>query len=122
MRAARLPELAKRLVGLGFGLCATQGTADVLEEALGIRVRRIRKVAEGSPHAVDLLKHGEVQWVVNTPLGRNAFYDGGTIRKDALRSGIPCLTNLNAALAACEAIETLRAECSVRSLQGLERP
>jgi carbamoyl-phosphate synthase large subunit len=116
---ARLPDLARRLVNLGFGLCATEGTARTLEAGLGIRVRRIQKVTEGRPNAVDLLKNGEVQWVINTPLGRDAFYDESAIRREALRLKIPCLTNLNAALAACEAIETLRGEFTVRSLQSL---
>jgi carbamoyl-phosphate synthase large subunit len=116
---ARLPELAHKLVSLGFGLCATEGTARTLE-SVGLKVRRIFKVNEGRPNAVDLLKNGEVQWVINTPLGRDAFFDEGSIRKEALRLKIPCLTNLSAALAACEAVETLRGEMKVRALQSLQ--
>ncbi len=116
---AKLPDLARKLVGLGFGLCATEGTARHLEHAAGLKVRRIFKVNEGRPHAVDLLKNGEVQWVINTPLGRDAYFDEGAIRREALRLKIPCLTNLNAALAACEAVETLRGEVKVRALQSL---
>jgi carbamoyl-phosphate synthase large subunit len=115
---ARLPELAHKLVALGFGLCATEGTARTLE-TVGLKVRRIFKVNEGRPNAVDLLKNGEVQWVINTPLGRDAFFDEGSIRKEALRLKIPCLTNLSAALAACEAVETLRGEMTVRAIQSL---
>jgi carbamoyl-phosphate synthase large subunit len=118
----RLPELAQRLVRLGFGLCATEGTARHLETSLGLKVRRINKVAEGRPHAVDLLKNGEIQWVINTPQGRAAYEDKGAIRREALRLGVPCITNLNAALAACEAVETLRGEVRVRSLQSLQAP
>ena len=115
---ARLPELAQKLVALGFGLCATEGTARTLE-SVGLKVRRIFKVNEGRPNAVDLLKNGEVQWVINTPLGRDAFFDESAIRKEALRLKIPCLTNLSAALAACEAVETLRGEMKVRAIQAL---
>jgi carbamoyl-phosphate synthase large subunit len=115
---ARLPELAHKLVSLGFGLCATEGTARTLD-SVGLKVRRIFKVNEGRPNAVDLLKNGEVQWVINTPLGRDAFFDEGSIRKEALRLKIPCLTNLSAALAACEAVETLRGEMTVRAIQSL---
>jgi carbamoyl-phosphate synthase large subunit len=117
---ARLPELARRLTEMGFGLCATEGTAKYLE-TVGYKVRRIFKVNEGRPHAVDLLKNGEVQWVINTPLGRDAFFDESAIRREALRLKIPCLTNFSAALAACDAIETLRGELKVRALQGLQR-
>jgi carbamoyl-phosphate synthase large subunit len=116
---AKLPELAKKLASMGFGLCATEGTARHLETAAGLKVRRIFKVNEGRPHAVDLLKNREIQWVINTPLGRDAYFDEGAIRKEALRLKIPCLTNLNAALAACEAVETLRGELQVRALQNL---
>jgi carbamoyl-phosphate synthase large subunit len=116
---ARLPELAQKLVALGFGLCATEGTARTLE-SVGLKVRKIFKVNEGRPNAVDLLKNGEVQWVINTPLGRDAFFDEGSIRKEALRLKIPCLTNLSAALAACEAVETLRGEMTVRAIQSLQ--
>ena len=114
----RLPELALKLVALGFGLCATEGTARTLE-LVGLKVRKIFKVNEGRPNAVDLLKNGEVQWVINTPLGRAAFFDESSIRKEALRLKIPCLTNLSAALAACEAVETLRGDMKVRAIQSL---
>ncbi|BDU73856.1 carbamoyl-phosphate synthase large subunit [Mesoterricola silvestris] len=113
-----LPELVKRLASLGFGLCATDGTARSLEAA-GYRVRRIHKVNEGRPNAVDLLKNGEIQWVVNTPHGKNAFVDEDSIRRQSLRLKIPCVTNMSAALAACEAVETLRGEVRVRNLQEL---
>ncbi len=115
----KLKDLAAKLTSMGFGLCATEGTARHLE-TVGYKVRRIFKVNEGRPNAVDLLKNGEIQWVINTPLGRDAFFDEGAIRKEALRLKIPCLTNLSAALAACEAIETLRGELKVRALQSLQ--
>jgi len=114
----QLPELVRRLVGLGFGLCATEGTADALETA-GYRVRRIHKVNEGRPNAVDLLKNGEVQWVINSPQGKNAYADETNIRRQSLRLKIPCITNMSAALAACEAVDSLRAEVRVRTLQDL---
>jgi len=114
----QLPELVRRLVGLGFGLCATEGTADALEQA-GYRVRRIHKVNEGRPNAVDLLKNGEIQWVINTPQGKNAYADETNIRRQSLRLKIPCITNMSAALAACEAVDSIRGETRVRTLQDL---
>ncbi|MGA2079427.1 MAG: carbamoyl-phosphate synthase large subunit [Holophaga sp.] len=115
----QLPELVRKLVSLGFGLCATEGTADALETA-GYRVRRIHKVNEGRPNAVDLLKNGEIQWVVNTPRGKAAYADETNIRRQSLRLKIPCITNMSAALAACEAVDSLRGETRVRSLQELQ--
>jgi carbamoyl-phosphate synthase large subunit len=117
----QLPELVRRLTGLGFGLCATEGTADALEKA-GYRVRRIHKVGEGRPNAIDLLKNGEIQWVVNTPKGKRAYSDENSIRRASLGLKIPCITNMSAALAACEAVESLRRPAIVRSLQSLGVP
>ncbi len=116
----QLPELVRRLVSLGFGLCATEGTADALEKA-GYRVRRIHKVNEGRPNAVDLLKNGEIQWVVNSPQGKAAYADETNIRRQSLRLKIPCITNMSAALAACEAVDSIRGETRVRNLQELAR-
>jgi carbamoyl-phosphate synthase large subunit len=116
----QLPELVHRLAGLGFGLCATEGTANTLEKA-GFRVRRIQKVNEGRPNAVDLLKNGEIQWVINTPQGKRAYADETSIRRASLNLKIPCITNMSAALAACEAIESLRGEVRVRTLQELAK-
>jgi carbamoyl-phosphate synthase large subunit len=115
-----LPDLVDRLVKLGFGLCATEGTARALE-GTGYHVRRVHKVNEGRPNAVDLLKNGEIQWVVNTPKGKNAFADEDSIRRQCLRLKIPCITNMSAAMAACKAVETLRGETRVRNLQELAR-
>ncbi|MFM8429742.1 MAG: hypothetical protein ACKN95_01935, partial [Holophagaceae bacterium] len=61
----------------------------------------------------------EIQWVINTPLGRTAFFDESAIRKEALRLKIPALTNMNAAMAACEAIESFQHTMKIRSLQSL---
>ncbi|MDR2560817.1 MAG: carbamoyl-phosphate synthase large subunit [Holophagales bacterium] len=112
-----LPELAAKLALLGFSLCGTEGTARHIEETLGVKIRKVQKVTEGRPNAIDLLKNGEVQWVINTPKGRKAFYDESAIRRESLRLKIPCLTNMNAALAACEAIGSFRGQFGVRSLQ-----
>jgi carbamoyl-phosphate synthase large subunit len=115
----QLPELVRRLVSLGFGLCATEGTADALERS-GYRVRRIHKVNEGRPNAVDLLKNGEIAWVVNSPQGKAAYADDTNIRRQSLRLKIPCMTNMSAALAACEAVDSVRSEPRVRTLQELK--
>ena len=115
----QLPDLVHRLVSLGFGLCATEGTADALERC-GYRVRRIHKVNEGRPNAVDLLKNGEIAWVVNSPQGKAAYADETNIRRQSLRLKIPCITNMSAALAACEAVDSVRAEPRVRTLQELQ--
>ena len=109
--------LAARLHALGFRLYATSGTATFLE-AHGVPVERVLKVTEGRPHAVDLIVNGEVQLLVNTPLGKSAQEDDDRLRKAALGNRVPYTTTLTAASAACDAIAARRQhEPEVRSLQ-----
>jgi carbamoyl-phosphate synthase large subunit len=99
--------LAERLHGLGFRLYATSGTAAFLE-ARGVPVTRVLKVADGRPHGVDLIVNGEVQLLVNTPLGKDAQQDDERLRKAALANRVPYTTTLSAANAACDAIAARR--------------
>jgi carbamoyl-phosphate synthase large subunit len=110
--------LAARLQALGFGLFATAGTAAYLT-ARGVPVTPVLKVAEGRPHGVDLIVNGEVQLLVNTPLGKDAQRDDERLRKAALANRIPYTTTLSAASAACDAIEARRQrDPGVRPLQA----
>ncbi len=114
-----LVPIARELAGMGFRLLATQGTAAFLKEQ-GLAVEAIYKVSEGRPHAVDYIVNGEVDLVVNTPLGKEAFTDGAAIRRAAVAHGVPCITTLSAAAAAVEGIRALRQkELTVRSLQEM---
>ncbi len=99
---ALLP-LARELDSLGFRLFATAGTAKALARG-GLTAERVLKVNEGRPNIVDLLINGSVDLIVNTPLGRESFYDEVAIRRTALDRDVPCLTTLSAASAALEAI------------------
>jgi carbamoyl-phosphate synthase large subunit len=110
-------ELARRFVDLGFGLVATEGTAERLEKA-GLPVERVFKVKEGRPNVVDLIKGDRVQLVVNTPHGQDPFFDEKAIRRAAVTLRIPTITTMSAARAAAEGIAALqRNEINVRSLQ-----
>ncbi|HID63379.1 MAG TPA: carbamoyl-phosphate synthase large subunit, partial [Anaerolineae bacterium] len=112
-----LVPIARELAGVGFRLLATQGTATFLKEQ-GLAVEAIYKVSEGRPHAVDYIVNGEVDLVVNTPLGKEAFTDGAAIRRAAVAHGVPCITTLSAAAAAVQGIRALRQnELRARSLQ-----
>ena len=99
---ALLP-LARELDSLGFRLLATAGTAKALARG-GLTAKTVLKVNEGRPNIVDLLINGSVDLIVNTPLGRESFYDEVSIRRTALDRDVPCLTTLSAASAALEAI------------------
>ncbi|PWH17040.1 MAG: carbamoyl phosphate synthase large subunit [Anaerolineae bacterium] len=110
-------KIARDLHRLGFALYATSGTAQFFQK-VGLPVQTVRKFAEGSPHTVDLIRNGQVQMVINTPLGQNAHADGAEIRAAAVAMNVPLLTTLSAASAAVAAIRTLRQnELRYRSLQ-----
>jgi carbamoyl-phosphate synthase large subunit len=99
---ALLP-LARELDALGFRLLATTGTARALAKG-GLTAETVLKVNEGRPNIVDLMINGSVDLIVNTPLGKESFYDEVAIRRAALDRDVPCLTTLSAASAALEAI------------------
>ena len=111
--------LAKELHALGFRLIATRGTAAALEAA-GVPAEPVYKVNEGRPNIVDLVKTGKVDMIINTPLGRESFYDEKSIRRAAIRYNIPCITTLSAANAAARGIRALvEQSLEVSPLQSL---
>jgi carbamoyl-phosphate synthase large subunit len=109
--------IARQYDELGFRLVATRGTAEALRAA-GLAVDTVYKVNEGRPNVVDLIKSRRVHLVINTPLGRESFFDERAIRRAATQYGTPCITTLSAARAAAAAIAALQREkLTVRSLQ-----
>jgi carbamoyl-phosphate synthase large subunit len=110
-------QMATRFHDLGFKVIATSGTAQAIS-AMGVPVRKIKKIGEGSPNVVDCIDSGEVDLVINTPTGTAARADGYEIRTAAVRHGLPCLTTMTGASAAARAIfAQQRGEAEVRSLQ-----
>ncbi len=113
--------LAQDLVRAGLKIIATRGTAAALTAA-GITVETVYKVNEGRPNIVDLVKTGKVDLVINTPLGRESFYDEKSIRRAAIRYNVPCITTLSAAVAAARGILAIAQQpIEVASLQELHR-
>lgn len=93
-KAEAIPIL-KQFGKLGFQLIATEGTARSLR-AEGIEVTDVKKITEGSPNIVDLIREGKVDFVVNTLThGRKTFSDGFMIRRAAVELNVPCLTSLD---------------------------
>jgi carbamoyl-phosphate synthase large subunit len=110
-------QIARDLVALGFSLIATRGTASYLR-AHGIDAKVVFKVNEGRPHIGDEILNNQVQLVINTPLGRESFFDDRTVRRIAMMQQVPCITTLTGAAAAVYAIRALASEgLTVRSLQ-----
>jgi carbamoyl-phosphate synthase large subunit len=110
-------KIARDLHRLGFRILATPGTADALRRA-SIPVQTVNKVSQGSPHVVDAVRGGQVDLILNTPLGPRAQTDGLLIRQAATAMSVPLLTTLSAAAAALAAIRALREkDFRYRSLQ-----
>jgi carbamoyl-phosphate synthase large subunit len=101
---ARIGDVARRLIELGFELLATRGTAIVLQ-ASGIDCRRVLKVAEGRPHVVDYIKNHDIDFIVNTTEGKQAIADSFAIRRNALQHKVSYTTTLSGAEAACLAMK-----------------
>ena len=98
---------ARELLGMGFKIVATRGTARILEEA-GLPVTLINKVREGRPHVVDAMKNGEIHLVFNTTDGAQALTDSSSIRRAALTMKVPYYTTMAGARAAAMAIAALK--------------
>lgn len=110
-------KLGQALVGLGFELLATEGTAQRLTEA-GISVTQVKKIAEGHPNLIDYLKNEDVQLILNTPSGKGARTDEGKIRAAGVQHGVACITTLAAADAAIAAMNAMQEnDMQVESLQ-----
>src|SRR5437868_10000267 len=111
-------QVARDLVDLGFSILATRGTAAVLTSH-GLPVTQVNKVAEGRPHIVDMIKNGEVSFIVNTTEAtRTSNSDSRTIRTSALARRVTYYTTVAGAKAACAGMQHL-AELEPYRLQDL---
>jgi carbamoyl-phosphate synthase large subunit len=114
-------QLATRFHDLGFKVIATSGTAQAIS-GMGVPVRKINKIGEGSPHVVDCIRDEKVDLVINTPTGSGAREDGYEIRTAAVRHGVPCVTTMTGASAAARAIfAQASGPVEVRALQDIHR-
>ncbi|NNF08350.1 MAG: carbamoyl-phosphate synthase large subunit, partial [Candidatus Eisenbacteria bacterium] len=114
--------LAKRLDALGFELVATSGTANFLMRN-GIEAVPVSKLGEGGTTAVDLIKKGSIQLVLNIPKDSRSQSDGKEIRAAALQQGVPSATTLAGIIAVVSGIEFAReGEIRVRALQDMLAP
>ncbi|OFV68515.1 MAG: carbamoyl phosphate synthase large subunit [Candidatus Syntrophoarchaeum caldarius] len=97
-------EVAKSIAESGLKLIATSGTARYLRDH-GIDAETVKKVSEGSPNIVDLIRRSEVDLIINTPRSKQSRRDGYEIRRAAVDFGVPYITTIRAAIAAATAIQ-----------------
>ncbi|WP_370389220.1 carbamoyl-phosphate synthase large subunit [Snodgrassella alvi] len=113
-------QVATNFQSLGYGLCATRGTAAFLAQH-GINVQVVNKVTEGRPHIVDAIKNGEIALVVNTVSSdMQSIQDSHSIRRSALNMRVPLYTTIAGALAMSEGVSQL-AHTQVYSIQNLHQ-
>ncbi len=107
------------MIGRGYELVATQGTAEYLEDS-GVPCASVNKVTEGRPNIVDLIKNDEIIFIVNTTEGRTAIKDSYSIRREALQRKICYSTTVAGGYATLRAMDHEN-DFAVHSLQQLHR-
>jgi len=115
----KVVEIAQQLHQLGFELVATKGTAAALTER-GLKVQAVNKVAEGRPHIVDMIKNGDISFIVNVTEDKRAVADSYEIRRSALQNKVTYYTTIAGAKAACVGMAHMQ-EITVESLQNLHK-
>ena len=124
-------ELGRELIEMGFELIATKGTGRALQAA-GIECKLVNKVYEGRPHIVDMIKNGEISFIINTSEGKKAIADSYTIRASALQGKVSYTTTIAGAQATCRALnyleqntvtrlQDMHAEILAKNTQGVQQ-
>jgi carbamoyl-phosphate synthase large subunit len=108
--------IARDLQEIGFSLIATSGTADELRSN-GLSADSVFKVGEGRPNVVDGIKNGEINLVINTPLGAQSRYDEEAMGRACIQKGVLAITTLSGAEAAVRAIRQSSRKIEVKSIQ-----
>jgi carbamoyl-phosphate synthase large subunit len=118
-KVAAVP-VVQDFIDMGLKIVATEGTRKVLLEH-GLKVDLVLKLHEGRPHVLDWIKNGQVQLIVNTPVGATAQIDDRLIRRTALTHKIPTITTIAGAKAAAAAVRSLQSQpLRVKALQDYE--
>ncbi|HVN65835.1 MAG TPA: carbamoyl-phosphate synthase large subunit [Methanomicrobiales archaeon] len=104
-----IAPIAKKLVAMGLSLYGTDGTVAFLHD-VGVEAKMVRKVQEGSPNVIDMIRNGEIRLIINTPKDKQSRQDHYQIMRTAVELGIPYITTTQAAKAAANAIDAIKRE------------
>ena len=117
---AEVAEVAKSLAEDGFKIVATKGNYDVITAA-GIPVTKVNKLSEGRPNIADMITNGDIQLIINSPVGKDSVNDDSYLRKAAIKAKVPYMTTIAAAKASAEGIHYAKqhGNSEVKSLQEL---
>ncbi len=113
-------EVAKKFAECGFRIVATGTTCDIIREA-GIPAEKVKKLYEGRPNILDMITNGQIDLIVNSPVGKDSVHDDSYLRKAAIKGKIPYMTTIAAARATAEGIHYVKTHknSEVKSLQLL---
>ena len=117
---AEIVDVAKIFADCGFRIVATGGNYDVISAA-GVPCECVKKLSEGRPNVLDMITNGEVQLIVNSPVGKDSVHDDSYLRKAAIKGKIPYMTTVAAAKVTAEGIHYVKNHpaMEVKSLQEL---
>ena len=112
--------IAKTFAEDGFNIVATEGNYNVLNAA-GIKVTLVKKLYEGRPNIYDMITNGDIDLIVNSPIGKNAAHDDSYLRKAAIKAKVPYMTTVAAARATAEGIHYVKSNkiSALKSLQEM---
>ncbi len=117
---AEVVDVARKFAECGFRIVATGTTCDLINEA-GIAAEKVKKLYEGRPNISDMITNGQIDLIVNSPVGKDSVHDDSYLRKAAIKAKVPYLTTIAAAMASAEGIYYVKhhGNSEVRSLQAL---
>ena len=113
-------EIAQEFHNAGFQIIATGRTCDLITDA-GIPAKKVKKLSEGRPCILDYINNGDVDLIVNTPVGKDALDDDSYLRKAAIKAKIPYMTTMAAAKATADGLLYMKnnAQSEIKSIQEL---
>ncbi len=117
---AEVAEVARIFEEDGFRILATGDTCDIIREA-GIKAEKVKKLYEGRPNILDMITNGQIDLIVNSPIGKDSVHDDSYLRKAAIKEKIPYMTTIAAARVAAKGIRYVKShgQDNVKSLQQL---
>ena len=117
---AEIVEIARNLADDGFKIIATGNTYDLIHEA-GIEAEKIKKLSEGRPNILDAITNGQIDLIINSPVGKDSVSDDSYLRKAAIKAKIPYMTTTAAARATAKGIRYVKEHGNgeIKSLQQL---
>jgi carbamoyl-phosphate synthase large subunit len=117
---AEVVEVAQLFHEIGFSIVATGNTCDLITAA-GIPAKKVKKLYEGRPNILDMITNGEIDLIVNSPVGKDSIHDDSYLRKAAVKGKVPYITTIAGALASAKGIRYIKKHGSspVKSLQEL---